>query len=110
MAVELQRRFADQGLTACYLHPGTMVTTDIGRDSALARFAMLLARPFTKTANQGAATSVFCATWDNPNELGGHYFSHCARAKPSAETADAGVARRLWDVTEQWLQERGFGA
>jgi len=109
MAVELHRRYADQGLTACFLHPGTMVTTDIGRDSALARFAMWLARPFTKTANQGAATSVFCATWDNRDQLGGNYFSHCARARPSAETANAEVARRLWEVTEGWLEQKGFG-
>jgi WW domain-containing oxidoreductase len=108
MAVELHRRYADQGLTACYLHPGTMVTTDIGRDSALVRFAMLLVRPFTKTANQGAATSVFCATWEERSELGGNYFSHCARAKPSAETANAEASSRLWDVSERWLQEKGF--
>lgn len=109
MAVELHRRFANQGLTACYLHPGTMVTTDMGRDSALARFAMLLASPFTKTANQGAATSVFCATWDNCSELGGNYFSHCARAKPSAEARSEETARRLWEVSERWLREKGFG-
>ncbi len=109
MAIELQRRFADQGLTACYLHPGTMVTTDIGRDSALVRFAMRLVSPFTKTANQGAATSVFCATWDKRSELGGNYFSHCARAKPSVETTNAQVATRLWELSERWLQEKGFG-
>ena len=109
MAVELQRRYSSQGLTACYLHPGTMVTTDIGRDSALVRFAMWLARPFTKTANQGAATSVFCATWENRSELGGNYFSHCARAKPSAETANHEAASHLWDLTDQWIRDAGFG-
>ena len=30
-ANELQRRFGDDGLTACSLHPGNLVTTDIGR-------------------------------------------------------------------------------
>jgi WW domain-containing oxidoreductase len=108
MAVELQRRFADQGLTACYLHPGTMVTTDIGRDSAIVRFAMWLVSPFTKTARQGAATSVFCAKWDDRSELGGNYFSHCARAKPSAETANVEVAGRLWELSERWLEEKGY--
>jgi WW domain-containing oxidoreductase len=110
IAVELQRRFSGQGLTACYLHPGTMVTTDIGRDSALIRFAMLLVRPFTKTANQGAATSVFCATWEDRAALGGNYFSHCARAKPSAEMANTEVAARLWQLSEHWLQEKGYSA
>jgi len=108
MAVELHRRFADQGLTACYLHPGTMVTTDIGRDSSLVRFAMLLVRPFTKTANQGAATSVFCATWAGRDELGGNYFSHCTKAKPSAETENMQASEHLWELSEQWIKERGF--
>jgi WW domain-containing oxidoreductase len=108
MAVELQRRFADQGLTACYVHPGTMVTTEIGRDSAIVRFAMWLVSPFTKTASQGAATSVFCATWDDRCELGGNYFSHCARVKPSAETGNVEVAGRLWGLSERWLEENGY--
>jgi WW domain-containing oxidoreductase len=108
MAVELQRRFAGQGLTACYVHPGTMVTTEIGRDSAIVRFAMWLVSPFTKTASQGAATSVFCATWDDRRELGGNYFSHCARAKPSAETANVEVAGRLWELSERWVGEKGY--
>lgn len=109
MAVELHRRFAEQGLTACYLHPGTMVTTEIGRDSSLIRFAMQLVRPFTKSANQGAATSVFCATWDERGELGGNYFSHCSKVKSSAETANAEAAARLWELSERWLEEKGFG-
>jgi WW domain-containing oxidoreductase len=110
IAVELQRRYVDQGLTACYLHPGTMVTTDMGRDSALIRMAMKLVSPFTKTANQGAATSVFCATWNDPSNLGGHYFSHCRKSKPSAETANMEAATRLWDISQQWLQDKGFGS
>ena len=103
MAVELQRRYGDQGLTACYVHPGTMVTTDIGHDTSWARLAMKLARPFTKTAHQGAATTAFCASWDDTAYLGGNYFSHCKRAKPSAETANAEAASRLWDITQEWL-------
>jgi WW domain-containing oxidoreductase len=87
-----------------------MVTTQIGRDSSLVRIVMLLVRPFTKTANQGAATSVFCATWEERNELAGNYFSHCAKAKPSAETANTEAAARLWGLSEQWLEEKGFSA
>jgi WW domain-containing oxidoreductase len=109
MAVELHRRYANQGLTACYLHPGTMVTTDMGRDSALIKFAMWLVSPFTKTANQGAATSVFCATWQDRSDLGGHYFSHCRKGKPSAETGNREAAARLWEISEKWLQDKGYG-
>lgn len=33
MANELQRRFGDQGLTACSLHPGALITTSFGPSS-----------------------------------------------------------------------------
>jgi len=44
-ANELQRRFSDQGLTACSLHLGALITTSFGRDSGfLSLFFKLVAR------------------------------------------------------------------
>jgi len=40
MANELQRRYGGQGLTACSLHPGNLVTTDIARRSGLMSILM----------------------------------------------------------------------
>ena len=101
-ANELQRRYADQGLTACSLHPGNLVTTEIGRDSLLARLAMKLVSPFTKSAAQGAATSVLCAVHPDAAAVAGGYFSHCQPARMSREAANPEVARRLWEITETW--------
>lgn len=103
-ANELQRRYGEQGLTACSLHPGNLVTTEIGRDSLLARFAMKLVSPFTKSPAQGAATSVLCAVHPDPMALAGHYFSHCQRAKMSAEAENPEVAKRLWEITRSWCE------
>jgi WW domain-containing oxidoreductase len=101
-ANELQRRYGDQGLTACSLHPGNLVTTEIGRDSLLARWAMKLVSPFTKSPAQGAATSVVCAVHPDPNALAGRYFSHCQSVRMSREAEDPEVAKRLWELTETW--------
>jgi WW domain-containing oxidoreductase len=101
-ANELQHRYGDQGLTACSLHPGNLVTTEIGRDSLLARWAMKLVSPFTKSPAQGAATSVVCAVHPDSTALAGRYFSHCQSVRMSREAEDPEVANRLWELTETW--------
>lgn len=105
MANELQRRYGAQGLMACSLHPGTMVTTNIGSESALVRFAMKLVSPFTKDCNQGAATSVWAAVHEPAAELGAHYLRDCRIDRATSEGRDAQVAGRLWEISERWLAE-----
>lgn len=102
-ANELHRRHTEQGLSACSLHPGNLVTTEIGRDSALTRFAMKLVSPFTKTPAQGAATSIVCAVHPDPGAVGGKYFSHCQPKGMSKLAQDADAAARLWEQTERWI-------
>jgi len=101
-ANELQRRYGDQGLTACSLHPGNLVTTEIGRDSLLTRIVMKLVSPFTKSPAQGAATTVLCTIHPDAEAVAGRYFSHCQPAKMSQEAQNPEVARRLWELTESW--------
>ena len=105
MADELQRRYGSQGLTACSVHPGALVTTDFGRESMLFRAAFWLASPFTKSPNQGAATTVYCALHEPASEIAGGYFSHCQRARQTPEAKDPQVAARLWSLSEQWVAE-----
>jgi WW domain-containing oxidoreductase len=102
MANELQRRYGDQGLTACSLHPGNLVTTDIGRGSLLMRGLMVLISPFTKNVDQGAATSVYCATVEDTGLIAGQYYSHCQLAKMSDEASNHEVAEKLWAISDAW--------
>ncbi|MFT7467507.1 MAG: NAD(P)-dependent dehydrogenase (short-subunit alcohol dehydrogenase family) [Candidatus Pseudothioglobus sp.] len=102
MANELQRRYGDQGLTACSLHPGALVTTDIGRGSLLMRGLMVLISPFTKNVDQGASTTVYCATEEDTGLIAGQYYSHCQTAKMSDEAANQQVAEKLWAISDAW--------
>ena len=102
-ASELQRRYGGEGLTACSLHPGSMIPTNIARSSSLAGFVMKLISPFTKDLNTGAATSIVCATHPHLEEISGRYFSDCRPKLPSAEASDVAVAERLWKRTEEWV-------
>lgn len=107
MAKSLQQRYGDQGLTACSLHPGTLVTTDIGRNSKLIGMLMKLVSPFTKSPLQGAATSVYAVVHEPEMELAGKYLKDCHVEPCSAEANDPAVAQRLWDLSNVWVARTG---
>ena len=99
---ELARRVADSGVTVNSLHPGG-VSTGLGANNAtrLHGFTMALAKPFMKTPEQGARTSLYLATSPDVADVTGEYFVNCKRRPGSRESADAEIARRLWEVSEQ---------
>jgi WW domain-containing oxidoreductase len=107
MAKELQSRYGKRGLTACALHPGTLVTTDIGRYSKIAGVLIRLVSPFTKTPLQGAATSAYAAVHEPATDLAGQYLKDCRIAACSAEANDPAVARRLWTASDEWIARAG---
>ena len=77
--------------------------TDLGAQNGgvMSKVLPLLLRPFFKTPEQGAATSVFLCADPGVAEVSGQYFINCkpAKAKPWAEDDEA--AARLWQVSEE---------
>jgi NAD(P)-dependent dehydrogenase (short-subunit alcohol dehydrogenase family) len=107
MAKSLHRRHGERGLTACALHPGTLVTTDIGRHSAVLGLLMKLVSPFTKTPAQGAATSVWAVVHEPAAELAGQYLKECRVDRSSVESNDPAVAERVWTLSEARVERTG---
>ena len=107
-AAEARRRLGDRGVRVFALHPGTMIRTSIGRDSMVAKVAMALASPFTKTVAEGAATTVHCAASPETAEATALYFRDCRPLDASDEANDPAVAKRLWQLTEDLLKARAF--
>lgn len=106
-AAEIERRYGAAGVHGYSLHPGSVYThvADRGLETSpvLARIRKLAApleRRTLLTPEQGAETSVFCAT--SPDAVPGGYHRHSAPAEPSPEALDASVASRLWDETSAW--------
>lgn len=98
------------------LHPGNLISTDISRHWWPYRLLFSLVRPFTKSLEQGAATSVYCATsLDLCLQVSGSYFNNCCRCPPSKAAQDEVLANQLWAlseemvgaVTRRWEQETG---
>jgi len=105
-AKQLTHRFAGTQRTANAVHPG-VIATNLSRHmnpvvSALQRASAPL---FLKSIPQGAATEVFVATHQSVAGVSGQYFADCNVARPSASANDAGLAERLWNVSERIVAE-----
>lgn len=99
-ATELARRLQGTGVTTYSLHPG-VVATDVWRavPAPLAR----IAKWFMLSEEDGAATSLHCATSAEAGAQTGLYYDKCRPIEPAPLTNDAALARRLWDQSEAWL-------
>jgi len=98
---ELNRRLDGAGVTAAALHPG-MVTTELGRDQkGWLNLVGIFARPFMKTAAQGAATTLYAAVSADPSQPGVSYLADCAPARTTKLAGDRDVEARLWALSER---------
>jgi NAD(P)-dependent dehydrogenase (short-subunit alcohol dehydrogenase family) len=98
---ELARRLEGTGVTANCLHPGG-VRTNLGRGNgllldALQRFAGL----FMRSAEQGAATSIYLATSPEVADVSGRYFANSKQRRPAAYATDRASSERLWAISEE---------
>lgn len=55
---------------------------------------------------QGAATTVYCATHKDLEEVGGMYFNNCCPCQPCDESMDEKLAKKLWTISDEILQDR----
>jgi len=97
---ELARRLQGTGVTATVLHPGVVRTSFGQADSGRwMRLMVPLAKPFMKTPEQGAATSVHLASSPEVAEVSGAYFADRRAKRSSRASYDRDLARRLWEVS-----------
>ena len=98
---ELARRLDGTGVTVNCLHPGA-VGTGLGKNNgAWAKVLIGMLRPFFRTPEQGAATSIYLASSPAVDGVTGKYFSNCKATRSAKVSYDAALARRLWDVSAE---------
>jgi NAD(P)-dependent dehydrogenase (short-subunit alcohol dehydrogenase family) len=127
LAVEANRRWGDDGITANAVHPGGILDTNLSRHMDPEYLAQLVAvareeasgqlpggaQMRFKTIEQGAATTVLVATSPQLNGVGGRYFEDCNEARPlpadfsddepdgvAPYALDPDNAARLWELSE----------
>lgn len=99
-AKELGRRLAGTGVTTYALHPG-IVASDIWRGLP-GPLAWLIKRHMI-SVEQGAATSLFCATSPSVQNESGGYYDTCRKVPSSPLSEDSELARSLWMASESWV-------
>ena len=95
---ELARRVADRGVTAYALHPG-VVASDIWRRVPWPVRPLITRRMIT--TEEGARTSLYCATAPEVAQVSGRFYDDCREREASA-VATGELAGTLWQRSEAW--------
>jgi dehydrogenase/reductase SDR family protein 13 len=100
-ARELGRRLDGTGVTTYSLNPGR-VASDVWRRipwpfGALFKLTML-------SNEEGARTSLYCATEPSIATETGRYYESCKHSKTHPLVDDEALALELWDRSEEWVR------
>ena len=102
---ELARRLEESGVTANCLHPGFVATRFGSGNPGLIGRAMglgtRLMRPFARSPERGARTSIHLAMSPEVDQVSGRYFVNSKATPSSPASYDEESARRLWEASEQ---------
>ena len=102
---ELAHRLEGSGVNVYSLHPG-VIATELGRHIkdylGIFSVALYLMRPFLKTPESGAQTTIFCAVDESLKDETGKYYADCKEAPvcPVAVSNDEDP-KRLWLLSER---------
>lgn len=98
-AQELARRLDGSGVTTYALHPGA-VASDIWRRVPWPVRPLIKRRMLSP--QQGAATSLYCATAPELADESGQYYDNLKRREPS-DVATPELATELWNRSVEWV-------
>jgi retinol dehydrogenase 12 len=96
---ELARRIGPSGVRSYALHPG-VVASDAWRRIPWP-FRPLI-KLFMITEEQGARTTLHCATSPDVADHDGRYYDKCKERRPNKVADDADLARTLWEKSAEW--------
>ena len=103
----LARALEGQDITVNCLHPGA-VSTSLGTQNGgfFSRNLPKLLKPFFRSPEQGAQTSIYLCSSDEVASVSGQYFVNCKEKTPKPWACDDAAADQLWAYTEQCLDFR----
>ena len=99
-SAELGRRLVGTGVTTYALHPG-VVASDVWRE--LPQPFRALAKLFMISVEEGAATTLYCATSADVSAQTSLYYDKCQSKWPSSVGQDVALAAEFWRRSEAWV-------
>ncbi|GAB0094053.1 WW domain-containing oxidoreductase [Sergentomyia squamirostris] len=103
-ARELGKRWQNRGISVFACHPGNLVSTSLSRHWWLFRFFFALVRPFTKSLQQAASTTIYCAVAPELTGLTGVYLNNCFFCEPSQLSQNEEMSVKLWELSENMIK------
>ena len=100
-SAELGRRLAGSGVGTYALHPG-VVASDIWRSVPWPFRSLVKLRMISP--DEGALTSLYCATAPELDGETGLYYDKCRQRTPSSLGQDRVLAAELWQRSEAWVK------
>jgi retinol dehydrogenase 12 len=95
----LSRRLEGTGIFVCALHPG-VIASDIWRNFPKP-IRWLVTLPMISN-EEGALTTLFCATHPGLSEQSGFYYDRCKPRQPSRLALDKELSELLWKRSAEW--------
>jgi NAD(P)-dependent dehydrogenase (short-subunit alcohol dehydrogenase family) len=99
---ELGRRLEGSGVTTYSLHPGAIASDIWGRRLGPLAVVMKL---FMRSTEEGAKTTLYCATSPDVADETGRYYDNCKEKAPN-KVATPELAAELWSRSEAWVTPR----
>lgn len=99
-AKELAARYGARGLHAYALHPG-VVKSDVWREIPQPFRALVTWRMISN--EQGAKTTLYCATSAEVADQNGRYYDECHEKAPSQVAQNAALASELWQKSHDFV-------
>ena len=96
---ELARGRAGEGVHSYALHPG-VIASDVWRQVPWPFRSLIKLR--MKTTEEGAQTSLYCATSKDVADHDGRYYDDCKETPCSKLAEDPELAKTLWQKSEEW--------
>ncbi|WP_372862817.1 SDR family oxidoreductase [Spongiibacter sp.] len=102
---QLAKQLAGTGVTVNCVHPGA-VSTGLGQQdhAVIGKVLGLLLKPFFRSPDKGAATSVFVATSPSLEGVSGEYFANCKPKRIKPWGKDDAAAEQLWALSEDYIR------
>ncbi|KAL4713346.1 hypothetical protein ACJJTC_006814 [Scirpophaga incertulas] len=105
----LSEEWKSKGISVNSVHPGNMVSSELSRSWWFFRLAFFLVRPFTKSLQQAAATTVYVATYWDLENVTGLYFNNCFYCEPSALASNKEIGAEIFRISLNMIETRMGG-
>ena len=92
----------NEKITVNCLHPGVVSTSFGQNNGSLQKYLFFLAKPFMRSSERGAETSIYLCSSPEVSNTSGEYFYNCKIAKTTKWAQSKVDADRLWDLSKEF--------